>query len=214
MLKHIFKDTFIDNIWKQGKLNRIRRKWRKSNPHNKTVINGLINTDCISVGNYSYGEINLVNFGHTRKLKIGNFVSIGQNVNFILEAEHYMQYISTYPYKVKCLEIVDEEAHAKGDIIIEDDVWIGFGAIIMSGVHIKQGEVIAAGSVVTKNVESYSVVAGCPARHIKYRFEENIRKELCDVDFSKWDRKFIEKNIDNLYKKIDSTEQIAPFMQI
>ena len=125
-----------------------------------------------------------------------------------------MQYISTYPYKVKCLEIVDEEAHAKGDIIIEDDVWIGFGAIIMSGVHIKQGAVIAAGSVVTKNVESYSVVAGCPARHIKYRFEENIRKELCDVDFSKWDRKFIEKNIDNLYKKIDSTEQIAPFMQI
>jgi chloramphenicol O-acetyltransferase type B len=57
-------------------------------------------------------------------------------------------------------------------VIIEDDVWIGYGAIIMSGVKIRRGSIIAAGSVVTKDVEPYSIVGGNPAKLIKYRFSK------------------------------------------
>ena len=71
---------------------------------------------------------------------------------------------------MKTIKIQSTEAFGKGDIIVEDDVWIGYGAVIMSGVTIKQGAVIAAGSVVVKDVPAYSIVGGAPAKIIKYRF--------------------------------------------
>ena len=75
-----------------------------------------------------------------------------------------------------CLFDGIDEATSKGDIIVQDDVWIGYGATILSGLTIGQGAVIAAGSVVTKDVTPYSVVAGVPARVIKYHFGEVWRR--------------------------------------
>lgn len=79
-------------------------------------------------------------------------MSIAQEVAFILDAEHYTDHLSTYRFKVKFLHIVNEEAFGKGNICIDDDVWIGYRSIIMSRVNIGKGSVIAAGSVVTKDV--------------------------------------------------------------
>jgi len=95
------------------------------------------------------------------------------------------------------------EARSKGIIKIDDDVWIGYGATIMSGVHIEQGAVVAAGAVVTKDVPPYAVVGGVPAQIIKYRFENKIIEKLLQIDFSKIDEKIVRQNINKLYISVD-----------
>ena len=163
----------------------------------------VFNMDLFESGKYSYGELNIVSFNNNCKLKIGNFVSIAQNVYFLLSVEHHLDHISTYPFKVKVLgtETYESFAKGKGDIVVEDDAWIGFGSIIMSGVTIGKGAVIAAGSVVTKDVPPYAIVGGVPAKVIKYRFDEKTIKELMNIDYSKLDKELIEKQIDELYAK-------------
>ena len=71
---------------------------------------------------------------------------------------------------------------AKGDIVVGDDVWIGENAIVCSGVTIGQGAIVAAGAIVTKDIEPYAIVGGNPAKVIKYRFNENIRKKLIQIN--------------------------------
>lgn len=103
-------------------------------------------------------------------IEIGNKVLIANNVGLIGKYDHDFsiknRYIADSP------SIRDENYSFKGkdlEIIIEDDVWIGYGSIILSGVRIGKGSIIAAGSVVTKNVEQYSIVAGNPAKKIGSR---------------------------------------------
>jgi serine acetyltransferase len=96
-----------------------------------------------------------------------------------------------------------KQSLSKGDIIVEDDVWIGMKAIICSGVKIGRGAIVATGSVVTKNVEPYSIVGGNPARHIKYRFSDAIREKLCAIDLKKLLNAFSEKDIDLLDSSIN-----------
>ena len=103
---------------------------------------------------------------------IGNYISIAQNVHFLLDVEHFANHISTYPFKVKLLHSQKSESFSKGDIIIDDDVWIGYGATILSGVRIGQGAVVATGAVVTSDVPPYAIVGGVPAKVIKYRNEK------------------------------------------
>ena len=178
-------------------------KRKKSYDHQNSIviINKPADDDQVIVGKKSYGNIYVESWSDDVKLVIGNYVSIGPNVHFILSSEHPYTGISTYPFKVR-LGLQKFEATNKGNIVVDDDVWIGLGAIICSGVHIGQGAVIAAGAVVTKDVEPYSIVSGNPARHIKYRFGENIRKELMSLDFSKLDEQKIIDNIDAVYTKL------------
>ena len=81
-----------------------------------------------------------------------------------------------------------------GITIVEDDVWIGCNAVILSGVHIGQGAVVAAGAVVTKDIPAYAVVAGNPAHIIKYRFDKEYIDELLKIDFSKIDKNIVKYN--------------------
>ena len=133
-----------------------KRNWRKNNGHNQTSAGNIFNDKLVSVGKYTYGQLNVLTFDDKTKLNIGNFCSIGPNVWFIPSADHSLNHISTYPYKVNVLGEALEGV-AKGDIIVEDDVWIGLGATILSGVRIGQGAVIAAGSVVSKDVPPYAL---------------------------------------------------------
>lgn len=176
--------------------------WRKKNKHNYTTAKNRFDIDRVSVGKESYGELHVEIQGNgDEELIIGNYCSIGPDVRFILESEHSYKCLSTYPFKVQYLGL-DREATSKGSIVIKDDVWIGLGAIINSGIKIGQGAVIAAGSVVTKDVEPYSIVGGNPAKLIKYRFENDIIDELLKFDFSKIDKKFVEKNKDLIYTNL------------
>lgn len=208
MLDH----TVLRDFVKQIRLNRFKRSWRKANAENDTVPMNLFPEELVNVGKCSYGELNVVTFNRCSKLKIGSYCSIAQHVHFMLDVEHHVNTISTYPYKAKCLKMGDE-AFSKGDIVVDDDVWIGYGATIMSGVHIGQGAVIAAGAVVTKDVPPYAIVGGVPAKAIRYRFETEIIKELLRLDYSKLNEKMIKEHINVLYTDLKSVKQIKWFPQ-
>ena len=177
-------------------------KWHWKNFDNTTIINSYNEVFYPAVGKGSYGSINvLMHTSHPVILIIGNYVSIANDVKFILASEHNYKFLSTYPFKVKyCNE--KYEALSKGSIIVEDDVWIGANAIILSGIRIGQGAVIAAGSVVTKDVEPYSIVAGNPAKIIKYRFAPEIIDKLKNFNIGMLTQDNIKANIDNIYKNL------------
>lgn len=128
-------------------------------------------------------------------IHIGAFCSIASNV-VIQEYYHNMSRITTYNilsnlfgYRIDELEFT-----SKGSIIIEEDVWVGSNSVILSGVTIGRGSVIGAGSVVTKNVEPYSIVAGNPAKLIKRRFTNSQIQYLERLEWWKWDNLEILKN--------------------
>jgi acetyltransferase-like isoleucine patch superfamily enzyme len=103
---------------------------------------------------------------------IGDYVIMGNKVALVGRYDHHYQQIGV-PIRL-ATEIRDKDYNWKGLnqlIIIEDDVWIGYGSIVMSGVRIGQGSIIAAGSVVTKDVEPFSIYAGVPAKKIRSRFD-------------------------------------------
>lgn len=188
--KHLFKKT-----------------WRKLNPDNFTNAEDLFDPTCVEVGRFTYGGLRVLTYNKNNKLKIGNFCSIAQEVMFVLSADHYTDHISSYPYKVWVLK-EEQEGVSKGDIVVEDDVWIGFRSIVLSGVHIGQGAVVAAGSVVTKDVPPYAIVGGVPAKIIKYRFEPQMIEELLKVDYSKLTERMIKEHINELYTDLEDVKQI------
>lgn len=123
------------------------------------------------------------------KLIIGNFCQIATGVRFIMNgSNHAMDGISTYPFKVisKAWEHVDMNVVSKGDTIIGNDVWIGNSVTIMQGVKIGDGAIIGTNSLVTKDVEPYTIVGGNPARLIRKRFDEQTIDFLLQLRWWDW----------------------------
>lgn len=184
-----------------------KRKWRHLNPKNFTNAEDLFDPTCVEVGDYTYGGLRVLTYDKKSKLRIGTFCSIAQEVMFVLSADHFTNHISSYPYKVWIMN-EKQEGVSKGNIIVEDDVWIGFRSTILSGVHIGQGAVVAAGSVVTKDVPPYAIVGGVPAKVIRYRFSQNMIRELLKVDYSKLTNEMIKEHVDELYKVLNYESQL------
>lgn len=177
----------------------IKRKYRKKNKFNYTEIKNACDISKIEVGMETYGIIDIKTYGGENCiLKIGNYCSIANDTVFILGGEHEYKHISTYPFKAKFLET--PESKNNGDIEISDDVWIGYGSTILSGVKIGQGAIIGARSVVAKDVPPYAIY--CGNKVIKYRFSKEIIKELLKIDYSKIDKDFIKNNINIFYENI------------
>jgi acetyltransferase-like isoleucine patch superfamily enzyme len=182
------------------KLALFNKKWRKKNKNNYTVAKSIFPIEDVKVGKYTYGDLNITAFNSDGKLVIGCFCSIASNVQFLLCGEHNYKTFSTYPFKSQFLN--QKEAFSKGDIIISDDVWIGQSCLIMSGVKIGQGAVIASGSIVSKDVPPYAIYGG--NKIIKYRFSDDIIKVLLQVDFANLNSDLIKDNISYLYKELNS----------
>lgn len=145
----------------------------------------------IKAGKESYHNGNLIVKG-TGELEIGSYCALGDGIKVILSNHNYnfpsMQYtfyrknFNEMPYKSKKLKT-----------IIGNDVWIGDNVIILPGLTIETGAILAAGAVVTKDVPPYAIVGGNPARILKYRFDEMTIKELLESRWWDWDeRKIIE----------------------
>ena len=137
------------------------------------------------------------------KLIIGKFCSIGCGAKFLFNsANHTMKSLSSYPFPLFFdewgLDIKDvaQSWDNKGDIIIGNDVWIGYEAVIMAGVTIGDGAVIATRSVVTKDVEPYTIVGGVPAKPIKKRFDDETVNSLLEIKWWDWDKEKIRQNIE------------------
>lgn len=137
-----------------------------------------------SVGDYTYIGKNCL----VTRAKIGRYTSIGNNVS-IGPGEHNIHRISTSTeiYKNE-IDVYDDLT--KGDVTIGHDVWIGTGATVRRGVIVGDGAVIGAHSFVNKDVPPYAVVAGIPAKLIKYRFNE---REIQEIQSSEWYLKDIEE---------------------
>lgn len=176
--------------------------WRKKNSHNTTYAVNSFNPDCVTVGQYTYGGINVLTYNNENVLQIGHFCSIAENVKFILSGDHKVNTVSTFPFKVKVMN-EDLEGISKGNIIVKDDVWIGYGATIMSGVEIGQGAVVAAGAVVTKDVPPYAIVGGVPAKVIKYRYDKDAVEFLMQLDYARLNKNMIFTHKNMLYQEID-----------
>ncbi len=208
VIKKRLKESILNDIYKQFNLIKFRRRWRRKNSHNMTSVKSIFNDKLVSVGNGSYGELNVISFTDVSKLKIGNYCSIAQNVSFVLNAEHELYHISTYPFKVATLGVQRGEAISKGDIVLEDDVWVGYGATILSGVHIGQGAVIGAGALVNKDIPPYAICGGIPSKVIKYRFDEKMITNLLKIDYGKLSKEKIEEHIEDLYIELIDKRQL------
>ena len=159
-----------------------RIQFRLRNKHNKVVPGAKFPLKCVTIGQGTYGRLNLIWISpDTTRVSIGNYVSIGPNVEFLVGGEHNYHRLSTYPFQSFIYKQATKDIVCR-DIIIEDDVWIGYGALIMSGVKIGKGSVIGARSVVAKDVPPYSIFVG--NKVIKKRFSDVVIDRLLRIDFS------------------------------
>lgn len=140
----------------------------------------------IGIGTYGMPKVHDWHEGST--LRIGAYCSIAEDVNILLGGHHRTDWVSSYPFP----EFIEEARHipdfggTRGDVTIGNDVWLGIGCTILSGVHIGDGAVVAARAVVTRDVEPYAIVAGNPARIVRWRFDETTRAALLATAWWSW----------------------------
>lgn len=181
-------------------------------------LNSVITNPNIKIGDYTmYNDFvnNPVDFEKNNvlyhypinndKLIIGKFCSIACGAKFIFtSASHTLKSLSTYPFPLFWEEYGLEQknvTHAwdnKGDIIIDNDVWIGYEAVIMPGVHVGNGVIIGTRAVVTKDVEPYTIVGGIPAKPIRKRFDDETIEKLQTICWWDWDKAKLNEKIDDI----------------
>ena len=136
------------------------------------------------------------------RLIIGKFCSIACGVKFIFNcANHTLKSLSTYTFPLFFEEwdLPKSEVAStwdnKGDIVIGNDVWIGYDAVIMAGITIGDGAIIGTRAVITKDVEPYSIVGGVPAKEIRKRFAPEVIKRLLELQWWNWSEEKIRREI-------------------
>lgn len=180
------------------------------------IMNGIRKRKCkfpqnVEIGEYTYGMPTIYMYTDKNKVKIGRFCSIANDVSIIANPGHMTNWISTYPFWHFIPEIRSKPdvSDIKGDTIIGNDVWIGMHVIILPGVKIGDGAVIGAGSIVTKDVHNYEVVAGSPASHIRFRFTEKDIEKLMKIKWWNWPLEKIISNVTILQSSnISALEEI------
>lgn len=177
----------------------LNAEWSIKNANNKTYPVKYFPISLVSIGDHSYGPIDIYTYSAKGEhLEIGKYCSIAKDVKFVLGGNHRTDCLMTYPIQNKFISDQINESLTKGEIVLDDDVWVGVGATILSGVHLGQGCVVAAGSVVTKSFPAYALIGGNPAKIIKMRFKENILKTLneTNINLGAIEPKIIVDNID------------------
>jgi len=180
-------------------------------PHT-IFLKNFIDHPNIQIGDYTYLNdfklpvndvrqllVPYMHLGAPEKLIIGKFVQIANGVQIITSsANHQMDGFSTYPFDIfgePWSSSYESKWPNKGDTIIGNDVWIGHEALIMPAVSIGDGAIIGSRSVVTKNVPPYSIVAGNPAKVIRYRFDDKTIATLLEIKWWDWPIEKINQNI-------------------
>ena len=151
-------------------------------------------------GTYYDRHVNIITWSDQYKVVLGKYNSIGRDCNFFLHANHRPDWVTTSsqllgPVTPEIAKLHMNMGHpaCKGDIIVENDVWIGATSTIMSGVKISNGAVIAGGSTVTKDVPPFAIVAGNPGKVVRYRFTEEQIKDLLEIAWWNWDENKIKE---------------------
>ena len=138
---------------------------------------------------YTYGlkNIRVRDWGEGADVKVGSFCSIADNVTIFIGGNHRTDWVTTYPFGHIHKDVFDHHGKGhpatKGDVVIGNDVWVGSGSTILSGVKIGDGAVIAANSVVVKDIPAYAIAGGNPAKVLKMRFS---RKQIDKLLQNPW----------------------------
>ncbi len=182
------------------------KTYPRKNDSQTIYLNTVINNPNIIIGDYTiYNDFvnpptqfekNNVLYHYpinNDRLIVGKFCSIACGAKFIFNcANHTLKSLSTYTFPLFYDEWDLDKSNItsawdnKGDIVIGNDVWIGYDAVIMSGVHIGDGAIIAARAVVTKDIPPYTIVGGVPAKQIRMRFDEDIVNNLLELQWWNW----------------------------
>jgi virginiamycin A acetyltransferase len=166
-------------------------------------LKNVIQNPNIIVGDYTYYDDPIDSEGFERnvlyhypfmndKLIIGKFCAIARDVKFIMNgANHKMNAFTTYPFSIfgngwERVTPKIEDLPYKGDTVIGNDVWIGYDSLIMSGIKIGNGAIVASRSVVVNDIEPYSIAGGNPAKQIRKRFKQEIIELLEMVKWWDW----------------------------
>lgn len=147
----------------------------------------------VGQGTYFDRNINIISWSDEYRIIVGKYCSIGRDCNFFLHANHRPDWITTSsqlwgPVTPDVADMHMRMGHptCKGDIIVENDVWIGAKSTIMSGIKIGNGAIVGATATVTKDVPPFAIVVGNPAKIVKYRFTEKQREALLKIAWWDW----------------------------
>ncbi|WP_373845475.1 CatB-related O-acetyltransferase [Clostridium sp.] len=203
----------------------LNKVYPRSNDYQTVYLKNVITRDNIEVGDYTiyndfYNDPRDFEKNHVLyqypvnndKLIIGKFCSIACGVKFLMTSgNHTMKSLSTYTFPIFYEEWGLDVSHItdawdnKGDIVVGNDVWIGYDSIIMSGVKIGDGAIIGTRAVVTNDIPPYAITGGVPAKVIKKRFSDDVIFKLMKIKWWDWSYEKIRANIQyiqsgNIYK--------------
>jgi acetyltransferase-like isoleucine patch superfamily enzyme len=176
----------------------------------------------VEIGDHTYGCPNVLDFGEGTRLRVGKYCSIASGVTIMLGGNHRIDWITTYPFPALAsrwpgASAISGHPQSKGDVSIGNDVWLATDALVLSGVTIGDGAVVAARAVVAKDVPPYAIAAGNPARVTKTRFSDDQVRILLALRWWDWPDDAVAKavpllcggNVD-LLKNFASAEGLAP----
>jgi virginiamycin A acetyltransferase len=176
-------------------------------------LNAVCRNPNIIIGDYTYYDAAegyedfeknvLYLFPHIDdRLVIGKFCAIARGVTFIMNgANHKMSGLSTYPFQIfgngwERVTPPNRELPLKGDTIIGNDVWLGYKALVMPGVRVGDGAIVASESVVTASVPPYAIVGGNPAKVLRMRYEPEVVARLCTIAWWHWPAEKITRHLE------------------
>jgi len=169
---------------------------------NEVVLERLKKAGLLEIGKHTYGKIIVDAYeGSESKITIGKYCSISRDVRFINGGIHPIDWVSLYPFRIKWKmegALADGMPASKGPIEVMNDVWIGTGSTILSGVTIGNGAIIMAGSIVTKDVPAFTIVGGIPAKPVKKRFSDQEIQALEEIKWWDWSEEKIKENVELL----------------
>lgn len=195
-------------------LNHFRKRNITSYAKNRTKLiednvyigNNVIISENVHIGRYTHVNRNseIITGDKNTHIIIGRFCAVAPET--VIRTDNHTPHRATISNEVNklCNINIPSNEKVKGPIEIGNDVWIGQKSIILSNVKIGDGAVIAAGSVVTKDVNAYEIVGGVPSRHIKYRFRPDIIEQLLSIKWWNWSPDRIKRNKD--FFEVDLTK--------
>ena len=159
-----------------------------------------ITGDQFKIGAFTYGLPEVFNYDNSSRLTIGRYCSFAAQVAIILGGEHRLDTVTTYPFPEIAdpwpeTENIPAMTGSKGEVVIGSDVWVGFGATILSGVRIGHGAAIGARALVTRDVPPYAIVGGNPARTIRMRFDADTVARLLKLAWWDWPEEKVRENV-------------------
>lgn len=175
-----------------------------ANAYTRDTLAEAVAAGKLVVGPHTYGPLVLRHAGSPGHYvcRVGDYCSIADGVQVFLGGYHRPEWVAMYPFPAfsKWRDSTPVRSHTvgRGDVTIGNDVWLGSQCVIMSGVSIGDGAVVAAQAVVSKDVPPYAIVAGNPARVVKRRFDDETISELLTIAWWNWPEDRIRDNLDLL----------------